>query len=68
MKSVRWVDIVFFLGFAGIMYAVLYGSWRVDSPYFAKTLAAFIFGTIFVVGSFWYMYKRKKERGDVDSG
>ena len=56
-----WADICFYIGFAGIMYAVLYGTWKPDRPEFKLTLLALIVGAILIIGSFVYFYKEKKQ-------
>ncbi len=59
MKPTRIADIVFFLGAAGILYAILYGSWHTDDSDYPRTIAIIVFGTILVIGSFIYLYRNK---------
>jgi hypothetical protein len=64
MKPKRLVDICFFLGFAGVMYATIYGTWKPDRPEYPLTLAALIFGVILILGSFIYLYREKRQADD----
>ncbi len=60
MNPKRIADICFFVGFAGVMYAVVYGNLKPDNPVFARTLAALIIGALLIAGSFRFLYKEKK--------
>jgi len=59
----RIADICFFIGFAGLMYAVLVGTWKPDRPEFKLTVLALIAGVALVSGSFVYMYREKRRTG-----
>ncbi len=61
MTPKRWADICFYIGFAGVMYAVLYGTWKPDRPEFKLTLLALIVGAILITGSCIYLYKQKRK-------
>jgi drug/metabolite transporter (DMT)-like permease len=63
MKKVRWADLAFFLGFAGVMYAILYGTWNPERREYILTLAAIIIGGLLIVCSFVYLSKNRA-RGD----
>ena len=61
MTPKRRADLCFFLGFAGVMYAVLFGTWKPDRPEFKLTLLALIVGVILITGSCIYFYKQKSK-------
>ena len=61
MSPKRIADICFFLGLAGLMYAVLVGTWKPDRAEFILTLLALIVGVVLVIGSFVYLYKEKRK-------
>jgi hypothetical protein len=60
-NPVRLADYAFFLGFGGVMYAILAGDWHYGGARFPITIAAMIVGSILVIGSFAYLAKRKRE-------
>ena len=63
MSHKRIADLCFFLGLAGLMYAVLVGTWKPDRAEFKLTLLALIAGIALVFGSFVYMYREKRRTG-----
>ena len=66
MAPKRRVDICFFIGFAGVMYAILYGTWKPDRPEFPLTLAALVIGLMLILGCFIYLYRSKKRDNHQD--
>ena len=60
MSHKRIADICFFLGLAGLMYAVLIGTWKPDRAEFILTLLALIAGVVLIIGSFVYFYRTRK--------
>jgi len=66
MTPRRRADLAFFLGYAGIMYGILYGKWNPDSSYFVRTIVATIGGVLLVTGSFIYFYREKKKNRDAE--
>jgi hypothetical protein len=61
MNPKRWADICFFVGFAGVIYAIIGGEWKEDSPKFTQTIAALVVGVILIAGSFVYIYREKRK-------
>lgn len=60
MNPRRWADICFFVGFAGVMYAVLSGNLNPGGSHFVRTLAALVIGVVLIAGSFRFLYMEKK--------
>jgi len=66
MSPTRRADLAFFLGFAGIMYGILYGKWNPDSSYFVRTIVVTVVGIILVSASLIYFYREKKRNRDTE--
>ncbi len=60
MSPKRIADICFFLGLAGLLYAILYGTWKPDRTEFKLTILALIAGVVLIIGSFVYLYRTRK--------
>lgn len=64
MSHKRIADLCFFLGLAGLLYAILYGTWKPDRTEFKLTLLALIAGVVLITGSFVYFYRTRKDPDD----